>query len=139
MFLARRDLAFAKGRFALMTVVVALICVLVGFLTGLAGGLAQRSVAAVVQVPADRVVLAKTGSTTTWTDSRVHENQLKTWQSADGVSGVTPLGVTQTRASKDGTGSAVAIFGSDVAATSLGAPARGKVCLLYTSPSPRDV
>ncbi|MGK2350148.1 hypothetical protein [Cutibacterium sp. V947] len=38
MFLARRDLAFAKGRFALMTVVVALICVLVGFLTGLAGG-----------------------------------------------------------------------------------------------------
>ncbi|MDU7431065.1 MAG: ABC transporter permease, partial [Cutibacterium avidum] len=106
MFLARRDLAFAKGRFALMTVVVALICVLVGFLTGLAGGLAQRSVAAVVQVPADRVVLAKTGSTTTWTDSRVHEDQLKTWQSADGVSEVTPLGVTQTRASKDGTGSA---------------------------------
>lgn len=132
MFLARHDLAFAKGRFALMTVVVALICVLVGFLTGLAGGLAQRSVAAVVQVPADRVVLAKTGSTTTWTDSRVHENQLKTWQSADGVSGVTPLGVTQTRASKDGTGSAVAIFGSDVTATSLGTPARGKVIISRT-------
>ncbi|MSS45582.1 FtsX-like permease family protein [Cutibacterium sp. WCA-380-WT-3A] len=132
MFLARRDLAFAQGRFALMTAVVTLICVLVGFLTGLAGGLAQRSVAAVVHLPADRIVLAKNGSTATWTDSRISDNQLTKWQSLSGVSTATPLGITQTQARKGDTESAIAIFGSDVAVTSLGVPSQGNVIISQT-------
>ena len=40
MFVALRDLRFARGRFVLIGSVVALITVLVGFLSGLTGGLA---------------------------------------------------------------------------------------------------
>lgn len=39
MFLARRELSFARGRFALMGVVIALISVLVVLLSGLSSGL----------------------------------------------------------------------------------------------------
>ena len=38
MFLALREVRFARGRFSLITTVVALMTLLVGFLTGLTGG-----------------------------------------------------------------------------------------------------
>ena len=43
MFVALRDLRFAKGRFILIGSVVALITLLVGFLSGLTGGLAIQN------------------------------------------------------------------------------------------------
>ena len=43
MFVAWRDLRFARGRFLLIAAVVALISVLVGFLSGLTGGLAYTA------------------------------------------------------------------------------------------------
>jgi hypothetical protein len=46
-FVAWRDLRFAKGRFVLIGTVVTLITLLVGFLTGLTAGLANQSISAV--------------------------------------------------------------------------------------------
>ncbi|NEK71184.1 MAG: ABC transporter permease, partial [Xanthomonas perforans] len=57
MYVAWRDLRFARGRFALIGAVVALITLLVGFLSGLTGGLAAQNVSAVLALPADRLVL----------------------------------------------------------------------------------
>ena len=51
MFLGSRDLRHAKGRFALIGGVVALITLLVVMLTGLAAGLGRESVAAVSTLP----------------------------------------------------------------------------------------
>ena len=56
-FVAWRELRFARGRFLLIGAVVALITLLVGFLTGLAGGLASQNISAVLELPGDRVVL----------------------------------------------------------------------------------
>ncbi len=58
MFLALRDLRHARGRFALMTVVVALITFLVAFLAALTAGLGRASTSAVTDLPVDRVVFS---------------------------------------------------------------------------------
>ena len=58
MFVALRDLRFARGRFVLIGSVVALITVLVGFLSGLTGGLAIQNVSGVLSLPADRLVFS---------------------------------------------------------------------------------
>ncbi|MFK8909743.1 ABC transporter permease, partial [Streptomyces sp. YS-3] len=58
MFVAWRDLRFAKGRFALMGAVVVLITLLVGLLSGLTAGLARDSTSAVAGLPADRLAFA---------------------------------------------------------------------------------
>ena len=50
MFVALRDLRFARGRFVLIGSVVALITVLVGFLSGLTGGLATQNISAVLSI-----------------------------------------------------------------------------------------
>ena len=49
MFVALRDLRFARGRFLLIGSVVGLITVLVGFLSGLTGGLAIQNISAVLR------------------------------------------------------------------------------------------
>lgn len=46
MFLALRDLRAARGRFALITITVAMMALLVSFLSGLTGGLAHQNIAA---------------------------------------------------------------------------------------------
>ncbi|GHH86333.1 hypothetical protein GCM10018793_57800 [Streptomyces sulfonofaciens] len=51
MFLALRDLRFARGRFALMGAVVALIAVLGVLLSGLASGLADAAYPACARCP----------------------------------------------------------------------------------------
>ena len=56
MFVAIRDLRFARGRFLLIGTVVALITILAGFLSGLTGGLASQSVSAILALPGDRLV-----------------------------------------------------------------------------------
>ncbi|MFQ6143492.1 FtsX-like permease family protein [Streptomyces seoulensis] len=58
MFVAWRDLRFAKGRFALMGTVVVLITLLVGLLSGLTAGLAEENTSAVEGLPADHLAFA---------------------------------------------------------------------------------
>ncbi len=113
-FVAWRELRFARGRFLLIGTVVALITVLVGFLAGLTGGLAAQNISAVLQLPGDRIVLQQPGNgDPSYATSSVSEKTATAWEQAEGVTSVTPIGIVQARASVGGgddpTG--VALFG----------------------------
>jgi len=120
MFLALRDIRFAKGRFALMGGVVALITLLLVMLSGLTAGLGNQSTSAIAALPADHIVFgAPVGTTPTasYTESSVTAAQLARWKNHDGVTSAEPLGISQTRLQAvapggDPAGSAnVAVFG----------------------------
>lgn len=114
MYVAWRDLRFARGRFALIGAVVALITLLVGFLSGLTGGLAAQNVSAVLQLPGDRLVLHAEGSAAaTFADSTLDADTVATWRDAAGVEGVSPVGMVQGRAEGPGGSGGVALFGLD--------------------------
>lgn len=113
MFVALRDLRFARGRFTLIGSVVALITVLVGFLSGLTGGLAVQNVSAVLSLPGDRIVFSAPGpgGSVSFADSAVTEQDAAAWAGADGVTAVHPIGISQTRAEAGDSRAAVAVFG----------------------------
>lgn len=100
MFVARRDLVHARGRFALMTAVVVLITVLVGLLSGLTNGLARESTSAVLGLHTDRLVFS--GSSPSFASSRV--------PSSAGIDG-DPLGFATTRAAAGATMTPVTAIG----------------------------
>lgn len=120
MFVAWRDLRFARGRFTLIGSVVALITLLVGFLSGLTGGLASQNVSGVLDLPADQIVFSapKTDASTgpSFSDSAITKAQADSWSTAGDVSSAVPIGITQTRAqagdaTANGTQASIAIFG----------------------------
>lgn len=114
MFVALRELRFARGRFILIGAVVALITVLVGFLSGLTGGLATQNISAVVALPADRIVFsAPTAgeSSASFADSAITEQQAKDWAATDGVDSAQPVGISQTRGEAGDIRTAIAVFG----------------------------
>lgn len=112
MFLALRDLRHARGRFALMTVVVALITFLVAFLAALTAGLGRASTSAVTDLPVDRVVFSppEEGASPSFTESEVTAAQTDAWSAVPGVDAADPLGVATVRASGAST-AAVTAFG----------------------------
>jgi len=103
-FVAWRDLRFARGRFILIGAVVALITVLVGFLAGLTGGLAFQNVSAVLDLPGNRLVLQQTdGKTAGFSESELSERTVEAWRSAPGVREALPVSIVQGRATAGGT------------------------------------
>ena len=120
MFLAFRDLRFAKGRFGLMAAVIALITLLLVMLSGLTAGLGNQSTSAIAGLRADQVVFGApegTPAKESFTESEVTREQLAAWSGRDGVSGVEALGISQVRAKAVGSAGApggtanVAVFG----------------------------
>ncbi|MFI7673214.1 ABC transporter permease [Actinophytocola sp. NPDC049390] len=113
MFVAWRDLKFAKGRFVLMGTVVVLITLLVGLLSGLTAGLKQRNVSAITDLPADRIAFAEPGDgqDPSFADSTVTEQQWSRWATAPGVTSAEPLGITNTRATAGDRSAGVSAFG----------------------------
>ncbi|MEJ1200337.1 MULTISPECIES: FtsX-like permease family protein [unclassified Streptomyces] len=113
MFVALRDLTFAKGRFALMGSVVVLITLLVGLLSGLTAGLARENVSAVTSLPADRIAFAAPsgGQDLSYADSTVTEGQWRRWAKAPGIRDAEPLGITTTRATAGDRSTGVSVFG----------------------------
>ncbi|SDC69387.1 putative ABC transport system permease protein [Sanguibacter gelidistatuariae] len=112
MFVALRDLRFAKGRFVLMTSVIALITVLVGFLASLTAGLGRASTSGIVDLPATHLAFSQAaGSDPSFTESQVDPAQWEGWAQVAGVTSAEPLGVAQTRASVADTTAAVTAFG----------------------------
>uniref|UniRef100_A0A942SX61 Putative hemin transport system permease protein HrtB n=1 Tax=Neobacillus citreus TaxID=2833578 RepID=A0A942SX61_9BACI len=115
-FVAWRDLQFARGRFVLIGSVVALITLLVGFLAGLTGGLAAQNVSAVLGLPGDRLVLQQPSSgQPSFSESSITTATVSAWRDISGVTDVTPVGIVQGRATVQGKGSsavAVALFGA---------------------------
>lgn len=117
MYLALRDIRFAKGRFALMGLVVALISLLLVMLSGLTAGLANQSTSGIAKLDATTIAFgAAQGNQpeASYTESRITGAQLKTWQQADGVSSAGVLGIAQTQL-QAGSSANVAVFGADPA------------------------
>lgn len=117
MFVAWRDLRFAKGRFALMGSVVLLITLLVGLLSGLTAGLARENVSAVTGLPAGHLAFAAPAGDqgVSFTNSQVPEKAWRAWRAQPGVKSAEPLGIRTTNAAAGGRTAAVSVFGVDPA------------------------
>ncbi|MFF4763839.1 ABC transporter permease [Streptomyces sp. NPDC001292] len=113
MFVAWRDLKFAKGRFALMGTVIVLINLLVGLLSGLTAGLGQQNISAITGLPADKIAFnAPDGEQDlSYANSAVTEKQWQQWARSPGVTRAEPLGITTTRATAGGNSAGVSVFG----------------------------
>ncbi|MCQ0025455.1 ABC transporter permease [Streptomyces somaliensis DSM 40738] len=113
MFVAWRDLKFAKGRFALMGTVIVLITLLVGLLSGLTAGLGRQNTSAITSLPADAIAFDAPGAgeEPSYSDSAVDEEQWKRWARTPGVDGAEPLGITTTRANAGSRSTGVSAFG----------------------------
>ncbi|WP_055479151.1 ABC transporter permease [Sphaerimonospora mesophila] len=116
MFVALRDLRFAKGRFALMGAVVLLITLLVTMLSGLTAGLAQENISAIEGLPADRIVFSRTDKPS-FSDSRITDTTWQEWRKVAGVSRAERLGITMGRISFGDDGAATAVFGVEPGGT----------------------
>src|SRR6478672_6775979 len=100
MFLALRDIRFAKGRFTLMGGVVALITLLLVLLSGLTAGLGNQSTSAIAALPVDQIVFgAPAGSIAkaSFTESEVTREQRHDWEGRGGVASAELLGISQGR------------------------------------------
>ncbi|WP_309074753.1 ABC transporter permease [Paenarthrobacter sp.] len=124
MFLAIRDIRFAKGRFALMTSVVALITLLLVMLSGLTAGLGNQSTSAIGALPVQQIVFGASAGgepKASYTESEVSSAQLEAWREQPGVTSAQGLGISQTRVQSPGAGGApsgtanIAVFGGAVA------------------------
>ncbi|MET9964170.1 ABC transporter permease [Streptomyces sp. NPDC006326] len=117
MFVAWRDLRFAKGRFALMGAVVLLITLLVGLLSGLTAGLARENTSAVTGLPASHLAFAAPAGDqqVSFTRSQVSEKAWQAWRAQPGVRSAQPLGIRTTDAAAGGRTAAVSVFGVDPA------------------------
>ena len=136
MYLALRDLRFAKGRFVLMGGVVALITLLLVLLSGLTAGLGNQSTSALAALPADQIVFgasAGDSAKASFTESEVTRTQLADWAAREGVADAGLLGISQSRfqalgpaGSPSGTAS-VAVFGTEGSGLAPGPVAEGTV------------
>ncbi|KOU88700.1 MULTISPECIES: ABC transporter permease [unclassified Streptomyces] len=117
MFVAWRDLRFAKGRFALMGSVVLLITLLVGLLSGLTAGLARENVSAVTGLPASYLAFAAPAGDqkVSFANSQVPESAWLAWRAQPGVRSAEPLGIRTTNAVSGERTAAVSVFGVDPA------------------------
>jgi putative ABC transport system permease protein len=131
MYLAIRDIRFAKGRFALMGAVVALITLLLVMLSGLTAGLGNQSTSALAALPADQLVFgAPAGSApkASFTESEVTRAQQAQWTARDGVARADAVGISQGRFQALGAGgvpagtASVAVFGTEPGTTLAPAP-----------------
>ncbi|MFJ2739741.1 ABC transporter permease [Streptomyces sp. NPDC087440] len=118
MFVAWRDLRFAKGRFALMGTVVVLITLLVGLLSGLTAGLARDNTVAVTSLPADRLAFAAPpdGQEVSFTNSSVGESAWRDWAKRPGVTSAEPIGIRTVNGWAGDRTVAVAAFGVEPSA-----------------------
>ena len=133
MYLALRDLRFAKGRFMLMGGVVALITLLLVLLSGLTAGLGNQSTSALAALPGDQLVFgapAGNSAKASFTESEVTRGQWAEWSSREGVAHADLLGISQTRfqavgpaGTPSGTAS-VAVFGTEGTGLALRVAAR---------------
>jgi putative ABC transport system permease protein len=112
-FVAWRELRFAKGRFALMGAVIVLITLLVGLLSGLTAGLGRENVSAITSLPADHLAFATPGSgqDVSFTNSQIEQYVWQQWDQVPGVRSAEPLGIAMTRAQGGGTSTSLSAFG----------------------------
>ncbi|MCR2799862.1 ABC transporter permease [Microbacterium sp. zg-Y818] len=113
MFLALRELKFARGRFALMGVVIALISLLVVLLSGLSSGLVNDGVSGLKSMPASAFAFdGGTKADNAFSRSVVDEDQLAAWDGVEGIAEAEPMGVNIVNGvTDDGTQIDLTLFG----------------------------
>ncbi|WP_153410288.1 ABC transporter permease [Nocardia macrotermitis] len=111
MFVALRDLRAARGRFALITLVVVMVAVLVSFLSGLTAGLSHQNISALRTLTGDTVVFADAGTSPSFDSSALTTDQVRTWQRDAHAD---PVGIAHAQAARaDGPPARVALFGTE--------------------------
>jgi putative ABC transport system permease protein len=112
-FLALREIAFARTRFGLMGAVVALIAVLMVLLSGLSSGLVTDGVSGLQRSPVDAVAFAEgTRTDSAFTRSEVTTAQRDAWAAQDDVAAAELLGTSIVNArNDDGTPVDLTLFG----------------------------
>ncbi|MFE9654619.1 FtsX-like permease family protein [Micromonospora sp. NPDC006431] len=113
MFIAVRDLRFARGRFALLGTVIALMTLMVVLLTGLTAGLGAASVSAVAALPVDHLSFQQPtdGQQVSFATSTLPADSAATVAAQPGVTAAWPLGVSTTRLQADGGATTVTLIG----------------------------
>ena len=103
MFLALRELTFARGRFSLMGVVIALIAVLMVLLSGLSAGLVNDGVSGLKALPSSTAFAfdAGTKADNAFSRSVVDETQLEAWRDQPDVAEAAPMGASIVNAVTD--------------------------------------
>ncbi|MCA1983362.1 ABC transporter permease [Nocardioides nematodiphilus] len=95
MFLALRELSFARSRFVLMGAVVALIAVLMVLLSGLSAGLVNDGVSGLKRLPVTSLAFQHDVSKdAAFTRSVVEDTAVATWAGQPHVAAAAPLGVS---------------------------------------------
>jgi putative ABC transport system permease protein len=93
MFLAWRELSFARSRFGLMGGVVALIAVLVVLLSGLSSGLVNDGVSGLQRLPATAFAFAGgTKTDSAFSRSTIDVAEVEAWRGRAGVADAAPFG-----------------------------------------------
>lgn len=115
MFIALRDLRFARGRFALLGAVIGLMTLMVVLLTGLTSGLGAASVSAIAALPTDHVALATAPdeSDPQFALSALPVDTVDRLRAQPGVRAARPLGISTNRLTAGGKTAAVSVFGTD--------------------------
>nr|WP_247601916.1 ABC transporter permease [Cellulomonas denverensis] len=125
----------------MISIVIAMVALLVTFLSSLTAGLAHASTSAVTGLPADRLAFGMPSpeDAVDFTSSRVTEEQWTGWATVPGVTAAEPLGVVTTRAGSDATTMAVTALGAEPGSSLVpgGAPGAGDVVL--TRPAAEDL
>lgn len=112
-FLALRELTFARGRFALMGAVVALIAVLMVLLSGLSVGLVNDGVSGLQRLPVTSFAFQDgVKKDDAFSRSVVDTDQVGTWAAQPGVAAAAPFGNTLVNGRTDrGVDVDLALFG----------------------------
>ncbi|WP_030544556.1 ABC transporter permease [Streptomyces albus] len=131
MFLALRDLRFARGRFALMGAVVALIAVLGVLLSGLASGLADAGISGLRALPTTHMAFDAKATSEQFSRSTVEQEDWRAWAEAPGVERAEPFGnalanAEVTEGAAKGASVNLAVFGMEPDSALAPAPATGK-------------
>ncbi|WP_112491051.1 ABC transporter permease [Streptomyces bacillaris] len=131
MFLALRDLRFARGRFALMGAVVALIAVLGVLLSGLASGLADAGVSGLRALPVTHMAFDEKATSEQFSRSTVEQEDWRAWSEAPGVKRAEPFGNTLanaqvTQGAKKGEQVNLAVFGMSPDSSLAPSPSKGE-------------
>lgn len=115
MFLAIRELAFARGRFSLMGVVISLIAVLMVLLSGLSSGLVNDGVSGLKALPVSAFAFDEgTKADNAFSRSVVDEDQLAEWENQPGVADAELMGASMMNAvTEDGEQVDLTLFGVD--------------------------
>jgi len=91
MFIALRDLKFAKGRFLLMGLVVALVAFLTALLSGLASGLIKNNISGLIELDVTHLAF-EYNNKPSYRNSMIDREMWEGWRAVDGVIQAEPLG-----------------------------------------------